>query len=175
MNAGVSNARLLITLGLLILITMAPHALGQNYMSYEEAENLFERLNCTSCHNGQVAEEFEEVVLELAEWGEEYDSIDEAVREKVVYFNNQRFNSYDELIEQMSSNVGKSPDDPEIQKMFEWFEAVFEGKVDVPAGEAPPEGAEGGEEGAETGTNIYYLGIAALVVVVLALLLLRKR
>jgi len=99
---------------------------SQQELSVNEAKKLFQQLGCVSCHmeNG-VAEPFDEILKEMGELASQYNgNIDAYVKEKVEYFGGQKFNSFDEMMKVMQSNVGASDED--IAKLSAFFKSYFE-------------------------------------------------
>ncbi len=167
-----------IALAVILVLTAAASlvepARAQEALTVDEARQLFQRLGCTSCHNGQTARTFEEAVLFIDGWRGKYGSLDEAVAAEVEYFGGQRFESYDAMFNVMASNVGKTLDDPDVRSLYEFFKAVYEGRVDL-GGLTPPPQETGGQQGAvEAGpsSNVFYatviLGVVAAIVLLVA-------
>ncbi|MCE4602053.1 MAG: hypothetical protein F7C08_01425 [Desulfurococcales archaeon] len=96
--------------------------------SAEEAKQIFENIGCISCHAGnplQPAANWDLIIQFMEEWSQKYPSIDEAIRNEVVYYGGQKFNSFEELMERMSQNVGKTRNDPEIQQLEAFFRSFW--------------------------------------------------
>ena len=166
-----------ITLAVILVLTgaasLAEPARAQEVLTVDEARQLFQRLGCTSCHNGQTARTFEEAVLFIDGWRGKYGSLDEAVAAEVEYFGGQRFESYDAMFSQMAANTGKTLDDPDVMKLYEFFKAVYEGRVDLAGVTPPPEEAgQAGEVEAGPSNNVFYatviLGVIAAIVLLVA-------
>ena len=107
-------------------------------LTREEAKNTFTNLGCTGCHNGQTADEFDEILEEIESWAARYSSIDDAIRGEVTYFGGKKFSGLDDLLETMAGNVGKTPDDPGIARLREFFVSEFE-KAKAAATASPTE------------------------------------
>ncbi len=140
----------------------------------DEARSVFETLGCTGCHTaGGIAPPFDSVVSKVANWSSKYSTIDDAVKNEVNYFGGQKFNSYEEMMKVMAGNVGKTPDDPDIQLLSQFFKDVFEGKVEAPHPTQTTTTGEGGgmgmERGGAPGTGMFYG--AVIVGVLLAVIL----
>ncbi len=108
-------------------------------LSEEEAMNKFQALGCTSCHNGQVAADWNKILDLFESWKGKYASLDEAVKAEVEYFGGQKFNSYDEMMNVMAQNVGRSMDDPEFKALYDFFKALYEGQPQETPTETPTE------------------------------------
>ncbi len=166
-----------ITLAVILVLTaatsLANPADAQEVISVGEAMRLFERLGCTSCHNGQTALSFEDAVLLIDSWRGKYASLDEAVAAEIEYFGGQRFQGYDDMFERMAANVGKTLDDPDVMALYDFFKAVYEGGVDI-SGLQPPADEAGEPEEVEEGpaNTAFYatliLGVVAAVVLLVA-------
>ncbi|BAA80720.2 hypothetical protein APE_1719.1 [Aeropyrum pernix K1] len=103
--------------------------------SEEEARATFESIGCVSCHNGTVAVTWDEIVDELKEVPEKYGGDIDAYARDVAYFGQKgAFNTWNDLIATMAQNVGKQPNDPDIQKINEFFLSV----AGVSGGETTP-------------------------------------
>ena len=151
-------------------------------LTVDEAKAKFDQLACFSCHNGNTAPTWDEMLQMIASWGQQYDNIDEAVRNEVVYFGGQKFDSYDDLMSTMAANVGgKTLDDPDIQDLYNFFLAVFNGEVQIQqAGGQPDTGAGAGAPtagagGQEEGRNLFFLTITLAVIAAIVLLLVFSR
>ena len=113
---------------LLIVATGLATQYTQAQPSEEEAKQIFESLGCISCHVGkprQPASSWDLIIQYFQDWSQKYPNIDEAIKNEVVYYGNQKFNSFDELMERMASNVGKDPNDPDIVKLKEFFRSFW--------------------------------------------------
>jgi len=153
-----------IILSILIMSAMAIAIHAE--LSDSQAEQKFNQLGCTGCHNGKTADEWDEIVEDIEEeWAEEYPTIDEAA--KHVDYDLEpgvTFNSFDDLMAKMAKNVNKDPNDPDIVALKDYFKAKFdEGKMG------------GGEE--EEGTNFKLIGgiIIVIIIIVLAAYLLKGK
>ena len=143
-------------------------------LSVDQAKDLFTQLGCTSCHNGAVAISWDDMLADLRAEYEATGSLDELARETVYFGQQNVFDSWDALMDQMAKNVGKNLDDPDIQKIKEFLEAVAKGEIQIGAEkEAPKEGQtqEQPEEQpkAEEGKGIPFglaVAIAAVIVIV---------
>ncbi len=103
--------------------------------SEEEAFEVFHDLGCTSCHNNAVAPDWNGVLEMLRKVQSEYGGDIDAFARDVNYFGRKgAFNSWQELMAVMAQNVGKNLEDPDIQKLNEFFLAYALG--------APGEGEE---------------------------------
>lgn len=93
----------------------------------EEARDAFNSIGCTNCHqqNG-IAPPFDEIVSDFRAWSKQYPSIDDAVRANVEGYDN-----YDELIQTMLANVGKSLNDPEGQLLYSYFKSLFNETTEI--------------------------------------------
>jgi len=154
--------------------------------SENEARRAFEGLGCTSCHNGQVASRWDEIVSHFKSWGGKYASLDEAVRAEVTYFG-MKFNSFDELMKTMATNVGRQPSDPQVVLVRDFLVSLFEAGEATPTTpqpttpQTPPttpgvtEGVRGGER-LGWGVILAAIAIAAIVLgaLVAALIVVRR-
>lgn len=174
--------------------TFTVYVSSQEQMTPEQAFELFQQIGCVSCHmeNG-AAESFEGILKEMAEKAPEYNGdIDEYVRNVVVYFGNQRFNSYDEMMKVMQQNVGASDEDIAKLKAFfrNYFEAAAKGEVaqegeaktaeeQAPAQEekAPAQEKPAEEKAAKQPQNIpaIVFGVAAIVIIAVLLVVFTAR
>ncbi len=105
--------------------------------SEAEAKQIFESIGCVSCHvgqPGQPAASWDLINQFMQDWSQKYPSIDEAIANEVTYYGGKKFQNFDELMAQMAQNVGKTPDDPEIQKLKEYYMSFWQGGA-----QAPPE------------------------------------
>ena len=150
-------------LALLIAIGIASYySVVKAELSEEQAEQLFKNLGCTNCHNGQEADEWDEIVEEIEdEWASEFATIDEAASKEVNY-HGQHFDSFDDLMAEMAENVGKEPNDPDIQSLKQFFIDTFN------------EGKSSGGGGVSTGL-IAGIVIVVVVVAVAGFALTRKK
>ncbi len=130
--------------GLLALVLLLGIAVGLSQfvataqISEQEAFQLFQQLGCTSCHNNAVAPDWNSVLEMLQKVQSEYGGDIDAFARDVNYFGRVgAFNSWQELMAVMAQNVGKSLDDPDIQKLNEFFLAYA--GVQPGAGEQPAE------------------------------------
>ena len=106
--------------------------------SEEEAFEVFHDLGCTSCHNNAVAPDWNGMLEMLRKVQSEYGGDIDAFARDVNYFGRKgAFNSWQELMAVMAQNVGKNLDDPDIQKLNEFFLAYA--GVQPGAGEQPAE------------------------------------
>ena len=181
------SSRILIALlgFMLALSSLASYQLHAQ-ISENEAKQIFESIGCTSCHNGNVADEFDEIVDDMRAWSKKYPTIDDAVANEVTYFGGQKFNSFDELIAQMAQNVGKTPDDPDIKKLETFFRSLWGGTQQAgqeqqeqgeqaPTSEQPtqeqqqeqPSGVKGGQE-PRAGVTLTIISIALIIVIAAA-------
>ncbi len=113
--------------------SFAAYVSSQEQLTVEEASNLFQQIGCVSCHmpNG-AAKSFDEILSLMAEKASQYNgNIDEYVRNEVVYFGNQKFDSFEEMMKVMQQNVGASDEDmAKLNAFFKnYFEAAAKGKV----------------------------------------------
>lgn len=116
--------RYVIPLVLIISAMLSIMVVTQAQPSESEAKSAFEKLGCTSCHNGGVAKRWEDIVSNFKGYGSRYASLDEAIKAEVTYFG-QRFNSFDELMKTMASNVGRQPGDPQVGIVRSYLEYLF--------------------------------------------------
>ena len=105
------------------------HTVAQ--ISEQEAKGIFERIGCTNCHGAGVAPSWDEVLSLLRDWATKYDSIDQAVASEVE---GVAASSYAQLMQTMATFSGRSPDDPDVKKLEEFFLQVFQ----EAGGKAPP-------------------------------------
>jgi len=155
--------------------------------SESDARRAFEGLGCTSCHNGQVAHRWDEIVSHFKSWGGKYASLDEAVRAEVTYFGGVKFNSFDELMKTMATNVGRQPSDPQVVLVRDFLVSLFEAGRATPTTpqlttpQTPPttpgvtESVRGGER-LGWGVILAAIAIAAIVLgaLVVALIVVRR-
>ncbi len=165
------NRGLIFILGLLLFSSLVAVASTYGAVSEEEARNRFTSLGCTSCHRpGGVARSWDEIISNLRSWGRQYQDIDEAVSNEVIYLGNIRFNSFDELMAQMQRNVGAS--DSDMAMLKEFFQAVFRGEVaDTPVADDGGQGGMGIPMNMDT-TSIV-LAVVVIVIVVVAIAYIR--
>lgn len=117
-----------LTAGLIATVLLLGVAVGLSQfvataqISEQEAMQIFEQIGCASCHNNAVAPDWNGTLELLKKVQTEYGGdIDEFAR-NVNYFGRVgAFNSWEELMQVMAQNVGKSLDDPDIQKLNEFF------------------------------------------------------
>ncbi|NOZ88900.1 MAG: hypothetical protein GXO15_03150 [Crenarchaeota archaeon] len=123
-------------LAALALLAVALLSASAAALTMEEAKQLFQQRGCTSCHNGNLAPDFEGTVKKMQEWAQKYGSLDEAVKAEAKNFKMyQNSQSWDQLINAMPGIT------PELRQ---FFEQVFEqakggaagGEAAAPAGEA---------------------------------------
>ncbi|MCE4617168.1 MAG: hypothetical protein F7C32_01090 [Desulfurococcales archaeon] len=148
---------------------------GYGAATADEVRNTFTDIGCTGCHNGQTAIAYDDLVNKVRAWGSEYGTIDEAVKEEVTYFGGQKFNSFDELMQTMAGNVGKTIDDPEIVQIKQFLQDQFaQGKQSPPPTNQEPATSSESEGG--TNSTPFYAAVAlgVLVAVVLAALFARR-
>jgi cytochrome c551/c552 len=111
-------------------------------LTEEEARSLFERLGCTACHIGdqpqRPALKWELIIELLQKVPEEYGGDLDAFAQSIEYYGGRTFESWEDLIAQMAQNVGRSPDDPEIRQLFDYFAAVAGAAPAQPPAEQPP-------------------------------------
>ena len=95
-------------------------------VSDEEAFQLFQRLGCIGCHNGNVASAWDEVLAKLREVPEKYGGSLNEFAKNVEYTldPNVKFNTWDDLKRRMAQNVGRDVNDPDIQRIFSYLESV---------------------------------------------------
>ena len=134
--------------GLLALVLLLGIAVGLSQfvataqISEQEAMQLFQKLGCTSCHNNAVAPDWNGTLEMLKKVQTEYGGDIDAFARDVNYFGRKgAFNSWEELMAVMAQNVGKTLEDPDIQKLNEFFLAyagVQPGAAEQPA-EQPAE------------------------------------
>ncbi len=106
--------------------------------SEAEAKQIFESIGCVSCHvgqPGQPAASWDLIIQFMQDWSQKYPTIDDAIANEVTYYGGKKFQSFDELMAQMAQNVGRSPDDPEIQKLKQFFQSFWGETAQAPAGE----------------------------------------
>ncbi len=139
---GLLAAALLLLAGGAGLLSIS---VSEAQLSEEEAFNLFQKLGCTACHVGNQplapALSWELILERLKEVPTKYGGDLDAFAQDTPYYGGRTFSSWQELIEQMARNVGRSPDDPEIQQIFEFF-AAYAGvtpPAEQPPQETPPE------------------------------------
>jgi len=166
-----------LTIKVLILIlavtSSALAAASQIHIKEEQAETLFEQLGCTGCHNGQTAATFNQILGEIGDWSSNYASLDEAISNEVTYFGGRKFNSFDELMETMAGNVGKSPDTTEIQELKQFFLDVFQsGGIAITTTTTTQGGATAAQP---TGSGPFYMAVAAGVILAVILLFVFSR
>ncbi len=174
--------------------TFTVYVSSQEQMTPEQAFNIFQQIGCVSCHmeNG-AAEPFDEILKEMAENAAKYNgNIDEYVKNEVVYFGNQKFNSYDEMMKVMQQNVGASDEDmAKLNAFFKnYFEAAAKGEVaqegEAKAGEeqapaqeekAPAQEKPAEEKPAKEPQNIpaIVFGVAAIVIIAVLLVVFTAR
>lgn len=122
-----TTATYLLILGVLLLgaaVSLAPQGTAQ--VSEEEAKQIFEQIGCTSCHNNAVAPDWNGVLEILSKAQTEYGGDIDALARDINYFGRKgAFNSWDELMQVMAQNVGKTMDDPDIQKLNEFYLAYM--------------------------------------------------
>ena len=140
-----------IILGLMVLVTLVglnSISVSQAQLSEEEARSLFEKLGCTACHVGNQplapALKWELILEQLQRVQTEFGGDLDAFAQSIEYYGGRKFQSWEELIQQMAANVGRSPDDPEIRQIFEFFASY--------AGVAPQETPAPAETPEETPT-----------------------
>lgn len=148
--------------------------------SEEEAKSAFENLGCVSCHNGTVALSWEDIVALMKEVPTKYNGDVDALAQDVAYFGQKgAFQTWDQLMQVMAQNVGKTLDDPQVQVINQYLLSL----AGVTPGEetgAPPEEttpaetpeetpAEGvpGEEEAPPGIPFGLAAVLALLIVAL--------
>ncbi len=136
---------------IVVLVGIASIKVSQAQLSEEEARSLFEKLGCTACHVGNQPQapalKWELILQELQKVQTEYGGDLDKFAQSIEYYGGRKFQSWQELIQQMAANVGRSPDDPEIKQIFEFF-ASYAGAA--PA--APQETQTPAETPAETAT-----------------------
>ena len=143
---------------ILLILALAGYATQttQAQPSPEEARQIFENIGCISCHAGkplQPAASWDLIIQFMEDWSQKYPSIDEAIRNEVTYYGGQKFNSFDELMERMSQNVGKTRNDPEIQQLEAFFRSFWgEQQTETQTQEETTQAAEQTEAPAETQT-----------------------
>ncbi len=186
---------------ILLILALAGYATQntQAQPSPEEAKQIFENIGCISCHAGkpgQPAASWDLIIQFMEDWSQKYPSIDEAIRNEVTYYGGQKFNSFDELMERMSQNVGKTRNDPEIQQLEAFFRSFWgeqqqtqtqaeeeqtqtteqtEAPAETQTTEEQTEGVRGGEE-PKAGITLTVVSIALviLITVVAAVYLTRR-
>ncbi len=122
-------------------------------ISEDEAFQLFQRLGCIGCHNGNVATSWDQILADLRSVQDKYGgSLDEFARNVEYTLNpNVKFNTWEDLKSRMAQNVGRSVDDPDIQRIFSFFESVALGApVEQPADTETPAEAPAETTPAET-------------------------
>ncbi len=132
--------QVIIMIGMLLIIPMLAISttLTTAQVSEAEAKQIFESIGCVSCHVGQPlqpAASWDLIIQFMQDWSQKYPTIDEAIANEVTYYGGQKFQSFDELMAQMAQNVGRSPDDPDIQKLSEFFKSFWGETAQAPAGE----------------------------------------
>ncbi|MEB3861136.1 MAG: hypothetical protein GSR84_02820 [Desulfurococcales archaeon] len=143
---------------ILLILALAGYATQttQAQPSPEEARQIFENIGCISCHAGkplQPAASWDLIIQFMEDWSQKYPSIDEAIRNEVTYYGGQKFNSFDELMERMSQNVGKTRNDPEIQQLEAFFRSFWgEQQTETQTQEETTQAAEQTEAPTETQT-----------------------
>jgi len=117
-----------VTAGLIAAVLLLGIAVGFSQLiataqiSEQEAQQLFQQLGCTSCHNGTVAPDWQGTLEIMKKVQTEYGGdIDEFARNVNYFGRTGAFNDWNELMEVMARNVGKTLDDPDIQKLNEFF------------------------------------------------------
>ena len=135
-------------IALVALVGLNSISVSQAQLSEEEARSLFEKLGCTACHVGNQplapALNWELILERLQKVQTEYGGDLDAFAQDTEYYGGRKFQSWEELIQQMAANVGRSPDDPEIRQIFEFFASY--------AGVAPQETPAPAETPEETPT-----------------------
>lgn len=138
--AAKSAATYMLMVGVFLLgaaVALAPQGAAQ--VTEEEARQIFEQIGCTSCHNGVVAPDWNGVLEVLSKAQTEYGGDIDALARDINYFGRTgAFNTWEELMQVMAQNVGKSLDDPEIQKLNEFYLAYM-GVTGAPQPEQPAE------------------------------------
>jgi cytochrome c553 len=127
-----------VTLAILLLgIAASLAGVAAAQPTEDEAREVFQKLGCISCHmQGGSAKPFDEIVSLFQQWGGQYATIDEAVQKEVKYFGGQTFDNYDQLMETMAMNVGRTMDDPDIQLLYDFFLNLFESSAGTPTATA---------------------------------------
>ena len=114
-------------------------------VSEQEAMQIFQQIGCVSCHNGAVAPDWNGTLEMMQKVQTDYGGDIDAFARDVNYFGRKgAFNSWNDLMATMAQNVGKTLDDPDIQKLNEFFLAY----AGVQAG-----GGQQAEQPAETQTQ----------------------
>lgn len=135
-------------------------------LSVEEAQDLFTRLGCVSCHNGNVALSWDDMLADLRSRYQELGSLDELARNTAYFGQQNAFDSWDNLMEVMARNVGRTLDDPEIQQIKEFFEAYARGEIEE-APQQPEEPAEAPVEEPEAEAKGIPFGLAVVIAAVI--------
>lgn len=126
MDASARKLRGIIMLILLGLIMTTPTLVLLSQLSEEQARDQFNSLGCNGCHNGAVADSWDDILMELREVPEKYNGDLDRFAQNVNYRLNPniKFQTWQDLVNQMAENVGKSADDPGVKAVFQYFENV---------------------------------------------------
>lgn len=76
--------------------------------------------HCATCHNGQVAPSFDQLVKTIKGWAKKYKTLDEAVAHEY-----KQASSYDQLMQQMRSYAG-GLSSQDYKLIYDFFKQVFE-------------------------------------------------
>jgi len=76
--------------------------------------------HCATCHNGQVAPSFDQLVKIIKGWAKKYKTLDEAVAHEY-----KQASSYDQLMQQMRSYAG-GLSSQDYKLIYDFFKQVFE-------------------------------------------------
>lgn len=159
---------------LTIIILLAAFASVYAQLSETEAEQKFNQYGCTNCHTeGGAADPWDEVLDEIRAWATEYGSLDEGARHVVYFGQSGKFNSFDELISQMASNVGKSPSD--ISDLVQFLKNEFNEAKGTAGGSPSPSPTTGGGGGGLPTELLYAIIIFIIIIVIIVAYVMRRR
>ena len=171
-------------LGILVVLAAVAGAMqlyldsAEKTLTVKEARQTFEQLGCTSCHvEGGVAEPWDEMLDEIAFWARNFETLDEAVRSEVVYLGGKKFNSFNELMEQMRKNVRASQDDiaPLTQFYLDYFEQNKATATTTTTGQPQQPAQPSGDTGMSRDVVLAVVGSALLVVIAVIAVGLKRR
>ncbi len=107
------------TVFLTLVLVLAPMLLvASAVLSEQEARKEFEAKACTSCHNNNIAPDFDGTVAKLVEWAKKYNTLDEAVAAEAKTF--KMFSNAKTWNQLMNMMPGITPE------LKEFFENIFE-------------------------------------------------
>jgi len=139
-----------------------------------DAKQKFSEYGCTNCHvEGGAAAPWNEIISEIKAWASEYGSLDEGARHVVYFGQSGKFTSFDDLISQMASNVGKSPS--EISDLTQFFKSIFDEAKQAAGGGAAKPPTSGPQAGGGIPSELLIaVVLAVIIIVVIALYVLRR-